>query len=116
MEDFTKPAVGEPNTLGYIDGMYSTTDITPYIHVFVYHMPQFMFRHRAFGLKAFSCSALEKKNHLQVKQFFNKTPKDGFGNAVKSIVQIENHSLFFQKNNTPVMHKEMMVMANLQRK
>ncbi|GBC07443.1 hypothetical protein RclHR1_07480003 [Rhizophagus clarus] len=40
---------------------YQTSDITPYMHVLVYHIPEMMHIHRRFGLAAFSCSAVEKK-------------------------------------------------------
>uniref|UniRef100_U9SZ25 Uncharacterized protein n=1 Tax=Rhizophagus irregularis (strain DAOM 181602 / DAOM 197198 / MUCL 43194) TaxID=747089 RepID=U9SZ25_RHIID len=45
--------------------------------------------HRQFGLAAFSCSAVEKKNHQQVSHFFRKTTKDG------DILEYENRTLYF---------------------
>ena len=56
---------------------YQASDITPYMHVLVYHIPEMMRIHHHFGLAAFSCSAVEKKNHQQVSYFFKKTTKDG---------------------------------------
>ncbi|GBB97629.1 hypothetical protein RclHR1_03020007 [Rhizophagus clarus] len=41
-------------------GFYQTSDITPYMHVLVYH-PRNDDIHHHFGLAAFSCSAVKKK-------------------------------------------------------
>ncbi|UZO29709.1 uncharacterized protein OCT59_023169 [Rhizophagus irregularis] len=54
---------------------YQAGDITPYMHVLVYHVPEMMRIHQKFGLAAFSCSAVEKKNHQQVSHFFKKQQK-----------------------------------------
>ncbi|CAB4431969.1 unnamed protein product [Rhizophagus irregularis] len=43
----------------------------------VHHLPEFMEQHQKFGLSAFSCAPVEKKNHDQVSAFFRKTMKDG---------------------------------------
>ncbi|PKY33341.1 hypothetical protein RhiirB3_494633, partial [Rhizophagus irregularis] len=45
--------------------LYMPSDITPYMHVLVCHMSEFMEKHKQFGIKAFSCAAVEKKNHQQ---------------------------------------------------
>ncbi|CAG8605592.1 239_t:CDS:2, partial [Racocetra fulgida] len=54
---------------------YQTSDKTPYIHVLVYHVLELMHIHHKFGLAAFSCSAVEKKNHQQVSFFLKKQQK-----------------------------------------
>ena len=58
--------------------------------------------HRHFGLAAFSCSAVEKKNHQRVSHFFRKTTKDGGGKGRKSaildILEYENRALYFNCN------------------
>ncbi|CAG8605427.1 29219_t:CDS:2 [Gigaspora margarita] len=56
------------------------------------------------GLKAFSCSAVEKKNHQQVSYFFRKTLKDGGKNkdeksAIKDLLDYKNRNLYFSYNN-----------------
>ena len=76
---------------------YQVSDITPYIHVLVYYIPEMMHIHHHFGLAAFLCSAVEKKNHQQVSYFFKKTTKDGgTGKGRKStIVDILEHEIGF---------------------
>ncbi|CAG8799411.1 13100_t:CDS:2, partial [Gigaspora margarita] len=58
---FLAPSQGEPNKSNFIQGMYRIQDITPYIHILVNHIPEFLDIHNNFGLAAFSCSAIEKK-------------------------------------------------------
>ena len=60
--------------------------------------------HNHFGLAAFSCSAVEKKNHQQVSHFFKKTTKDGGGgkgrkSAIVNILEYENRVLYFNNCN-----------------
>ncbi|GET00585.1 hypothetical protein GLOIN_2v1478248 [Rhizophagus clarus] len=76
---FLTPSEGIPNTREFKKGLYQPDNITPYIHVLVYHISEFMTIHHKWGLKAFSCSGIEKKNHEQVSYFFRKTMKDGGG-------------------------------------
>ncbi|RHZ85686.1 hypothetical protein Glove_62g41 [Diversispora epigaea] len=86
---------------------YQASDITPYIHVLVYHIPEMIKIHNHFGLAAFSCSAVEKKNHQQVSHFFKKTTKDGDGgkngkgrkSAILDILEHENRMLYFYNCN-----------------
>ncbi|PKB98248.1 hypothetical protein RhiirA5_431679 [Rhizophagus irregularis] len=59
---FLTPSQGEPNTINF---------------KMVNHLPEFVEWHQKFGLGAFSCSPVEKKNHDQVSAFFRKTMKDG---------------------------------------
>ncbi|GES86600.1 hypothetical protein GLOIN_2v1784240 [Rhizophagus clarus] len=42
-------------------GLYMPSDVTPYMHVLVYHISKFMEKHKQFGVKAFSCAPVEKK-------------------------------------------------------
>ncbi|CAG8619312.1 6972_t:CDS:1, partial [Racocetra fulgida] len=87
-----------------ISGLYLPSDITPYIHVLIYHVAEMMQIHRHWGLKAFSCSAVEKKNHQQVSYFFCKTLKDGEKNkdekaAIKDLLNYKNRNLYFSYND-----------------
>ncbi|PKC60050.1 hypothetical protein RhiirA1_468588 [Rhizophagus irregularis] len=82
--------------------LYMPSDITPYMHVLVCHMSEFMERHKQFGIKAFSCAAVEKKNHQQVTHFFRQTMKDGGKNkksAITDILEYENRVLFYLFDN-----------------
>jgi hypothetical protein len=102
---FLTPSQGEPNTITFKKGLYRPKDVTPYIHVLVHHLPEFMEQHQKFGLGAFSCSAVEKKNHDQVSAFFRKTMKDGGKgverkSAIFEILHYENRSMYFAQKGT----------------
>jgi hypothetical protein len=76
---------------------YQASNITPYIHVLVYHIPEIMRIHHHFG------SAVEKKNH-QVSYFFKKTTKDGGTgkerkSAIVDILEHENRVLYFNNHS-----------------
>jgi hypothetical protein len=77
LDAFTAPSVGHPNRSDFVRGMYCAQDITPYIHVLCNHAAEFFKIHHEFGLSVFSCSAVEKKNHMQVCLYFQNTLKDG---------------------------------------
>ncbi|PKY56900.1 hypothetical protein RhiirA4_477528 [Rhizophagus irregularis] len=40
------------------------------------YVKEFMKKHHKWGIKSFSCSPVEKKNHMLVSFFFHKTMKD----------------------------------------
>ena len=106
LEAFLAPSIGHPNRSGFIRGMYRDQDITPYIHVLVNHVAEFLEIHHEFGLSAFSCSAVEKKNHLQVCLYFQSTLKDGRHensqkSAILEMLEYENRQLYFALNNIP---------------
>jgi hypothetical protein len=86
--------------------MYCAQDITPYIHVLCNHAAKFLKIHHEFGLSAFSCSAVEKKNHMQVCLYFQNILKNG-GNensrksAILEMLEYENRQLYFDSNRVP---------------
>ncbi|RHZ66458.1 hypothetical protein Glove_307g42 [Diversispora epigaea] len=102
---FLTPFQGELNTISFKKGLYRPKDITPYIHVLINHVSEFIEKHKQFGLSAFSCAAVEKKNHEQVSTFFRKTMKDG-GNGIErksaifEILYYENKSMYFFEKST----------------
>ena len=64
-ELFLKPTELDPVTNEVIEeGLYRPADLTPYIHVLVSHVWEFMNKHREWGLDAFSCSGVEKKTMI----------------------------------------------------
>ncbi|GET62289.1 hypothetical protein GLOIN_2v1785497 [Rhizophagus irregularis DAOM 181602=DAOM 197198] len=82
----------------YPIGLYSPSAITPYIHVLVYHISEFMEIHKQWGVKAFSCAPVEKKNHQQVTYFFRQSFKGGGSkhkSVIKEILEYESRSLFY---------------------
>ena len=75
-ELFLKKTILDPETNIILEqGLYRSSDLTPYIHVLVSHIWEFMSRHQRWGLNSFSCSAVEKKNHDHVCYFFRKLSK-----------------------------------------
>jgi hypothetical protein len=101
---FLTPFQGEPNTTFKMD-LYCPKDVTSYMHVLVHHLPEFMEQYQKFGLSAFSCASVEKKNHDQVSAFFRKTMKDGGKDierksAIFEILHYENRSLYFAQKGT----------------
>ena len=106
-ELFLKKTILDPETNIILEqGLYRSSDLTPYIHVLVSHIWEFMSRHQRWGLNSFSCSAVEKKNHDHVCYFFRKTLKNGgkFQNrtsAIREILEHENRLFFYIQNNIP---------------
>ena len=104
---FLTPSQGDPtNPRTFVQGLYMPNQVTPYIHALVYHGWELLEKHQKWGLGAFSCSAVEKKNHNQVSTFFRKTLKNG-GNplkrksAIQEIIEYENRTLYFTYNSLP---------------
>ncbi|GBC44604.2 hypothetical protein GLOIN_2v1778530 [Rhizophagus irregularis DAOM 181602=DAOM 197198] len=102
---FLTPYQGEPNTISFKKGLYRPKDITPYMHVLINHIPEFIKLHGHFGLAAFSCAGVEKKNHDQVSAFFRKTMKDGGKgierkSAIFEILYYENQFMYFTQQST----------------
>lgn len=65
--------------VGVITGdLFSTSVITPYIHIFVNHVPQFLSLHK--NLHQFSCQKLELANKNQSAHFHRATAKRGDAN------------------------------------
>ena len=58
---FLTPFQGEPNTIFFKKGLYRPKDVTPYMHILIHHVPEFIDKHQDFGFAAFSCTAVEKK-------------------------------------------------------
>jgi hypothetical protein len=104
---FLTPSQGDPtNSKTFIQGLYLPSQITPYIHALVYHGWKLLEKHKTWGLKAFSCSAVEKKNHNQVSSFFRKTLKNGGDplkrkSAIQEIIEYENRTLYYTYNPLP---------------
>jgi len=63
LELFLTPDKTILNSTCIIKGLYNPSAITPYIHVLVCHIHEFMERHQQWGVSAFSCSPVEKKNY-----------------------------------------------------
>ncbi|CAG8823311.1 15871_t:CDS:2 [Gigaspora margarita] len=104
LELFLTRSQGNVNSVGFTRGLYWPTDITPYIYVLVYHVPEFIDKHHDIGFAAFSCSGVEKKNHNHISYFFQKTMKGGGKEetrklAIVEIMEHENRCDYFYVNN-----------------
>lgn len=76
------------------------------MHVLVCHVHELIDIHHEFGLAAFNCSAIEKKNHIQVCRYFQSTLKDGGHeehkrSCILELLEHENQELFFQIFEVP---------------
>ncbi|PKK59768.1 hypothetical protein RhiirC2_871175 [Rhizophagus irregularis] len=69
---FCRPTQGCINSPIQIPGLYRKEDVTPYMHVFAKHVPQFLrqLKEKGLSLQILSTSSIEKKNHNQVRLFF----------------------------------------------
>ena len=95
-----------------VQGFYCSSDLTSYIHVLVSHVWEFMSKHQQWELNAFSCSAVEKKNHDHICYFFQKTLKNEgkFQNktsAISEILEHENWLFFYTQNNVPLSYPKL---------
>ncbi|GBC24730.2 hypothetical protein GLOIN_2v1482032 [Rhizophagus irregularis DAOM 181602=DAOM 197198] len=79
---FLTPSEGIPNTQGFKKGLYKPNDMTPYIHVLVHHVSEFMTIHQKWGLKSFSYGGRKSKS-----------------SAIIEILEHENRSLFYNYHN-----------------
>ena len=68
IEMFCRLTQGHMNSSIQIPGLYRKADVTPYMHVFAKHIPQFLrqLKEKGLSLQLFSTSSIEKKNHNQV--------------------------------------------------
>ncbi|RHZ86208.1 hypothetical protein Glove_53g56 [Diversispora epigaea] len=70
---FLTPSSGNPNDLkNFTKGLYLPNQITHYMHALVFHGWEFLKKHKQWGVKAFSCSAVEKKIINKFQLFFVK--------------------------------------------
>ncbi len=53
--------------------VYSKTTVTPYMHAFVSHLPEFVHMYK--DINSFNCQGIEKLNDLTTNQFFRGTNK-----------------------------------------
>ncbi len=105
LELFLTPDRVIPNSNRIEKGLYSPSSVTPYIHVLVCHISEFMEIHQKWGMKGFSCAPVEKKNHQQVTHFFRQTLKGGGSkhkSVIRDIFEYENRSLFYLFNDDTI--------------
>ncbi|RHZ71771.1 hypothetical protein Glove_253g27 [Diversispora epigaea] len=78
------PSQGVPNTTTFKIGLYRPKDVTPYIHILINHLPEFMEQHHQFSLNDFSYGGkgIERKS------------------AIFEILDYENWALYFFQKNT----------------
>ncbi|RHZ82094.1 hypothetical protein Glove_114g113 [Diversispora epigaea] len=68
VQEFARPLKKTVNGQIEQEGLYQRTDVTPYMHVFAFHMPLFMqeLHQQNLNLRWFTTSSVEKKNHEHV--------------------------------------------------
>ncbi|KAL9953844.1 hypothetical protein ACROYT_G041316 [Oculina patagonica] len=72
-------------------------DLTPYIHAFVYHVPQFLQMHGT--LINFNCQPVEKKNHWQSQTFHRGSQKGGKNSKYTvQVMEQETRQLFARRH------------------
>ncbi|PKC10463.1 hypothetical protein RhiirA5_498443 [Rhizophagus irregularis] len=101
-----RPNQGQINSSSQTPGLYRKEDVTPYMHVFSQHIPEFLrnLKRKNLSLRIFSTSSIEKKNHNQVRLFFGGTTMGGGirgKSVVQDIMEFENRQLYYLLNNTP---------------
>jgi hypothetical protein len=77
--------------------LYPHSHCTPYLHALA-HI-QFILPHRS--MKPFSCSSLEKRNHLNTMDFFRSTTLNGFGRNSLSQILTRELVLFCWDGGSP---------------
>ncbi|PKC67011.1 hypothetical protein RhiirA1_458950 [Rhizophagus irregularis] len=88
---FCHPTQGCINSPIQIPGLYRKEDVTPHMHVFAKHVPQFLRQLKEKGLS------------LQILSTSSTTMGGGTDgkSVVYNIMSFENHQLFYLINNTP---------------
>ena len=86
---FLTPSQGDRNSPGYVEGLYTEADITPYFHLMYVHFPDLIDR---FGnLQWASCHSLEGKHRNQVLDFFGLSTHEGcHQDALRQIMRKEH--------------------------
>ena len=70
VQEFARPLKKMTNGQIIQEGLYQRTDVSPYMHVFAFHVPLFMreLHQQNLYLKWFTTSSVEKKNHEHVSK------------------------------------------------
>ncbi|PKB97313.1 hypothetical protein RhiirA5_433381 [Rhizophagus irregularis] len=89
---FYRPTQGHMNSATQVPGLYRKDDVTPYMHIFAKHVPQFMRQLKEIGLslRTFSTSSTTMGGRTDGKS------------VVYNIMSFENCQLFYLINNTPI--------------
>jgi hypothetical protein len=99
--------------------IYRKEDVSPYMHVFSMHTPQFIrdLKRQGLSLLLFSSSSIEKKNHHHVKLFYGKTCMGGGQkkeqSAIYDLLSFENRQLYYLKYNIPLLFKKKNIKIDL---
>ncbi|RHZ86776.1 hypothetical protein Glove_46g54 [Diversispora epigaea] len=113
VQEFARPLKKITNGQIIQEGLYQKTDVSPYMHVFAFHVPLFMreLHQQNLYLKWFTISSVEKKNHEHVRLFFGRTTMDGGieknkQSATYQICNFKNRQIYFRINKTPTTYSE----------
>ncbi|CAB5179434.1 unnamed protein product [Rhizophagus irregularis] len=83
---FCRPTQGCINSSIQIPGLYKKEDVTPYMHVFAKHVPQFLrqLKEKGLSLQILSTSSIEKKITIRFVYFL----EDSFVSELVINVQV----------------------------
>jgi hypothetical protein len=73
------------------DTLYTTAEVTPYIHIFAFHLSEFLQNHQN-NIKQYTCEILEKKNHLHAT-YFNTSTQRNPETGCKQLAEHDNRQL-----------------------
>jgi len=107
---YLAPSVGHRTDKNFVQGGYTSDDVTPYLHCLYSHLKEFMIilLNQSLEFSDFSAEANEKKNHLQVQYFYAHTLKNG-GNGdtpITAMLKIENRLLYFINEHSEELKKD----------
>ena len=87
------------NWLKYFIKINDGQKITPYLHIFVFHIPEFISVYKHLNL--FSCQALEKLNSVTKTHYFRQTNRKNKNNAfLVQLLEKANRMEFFHLKGT----------------
>lgn len=75
----------------------NSSKFTPYIHIFVHHIPEFLLIHGE--IDSFNCQGLEKLNHLIKMSYFSNSNKHS-KEYLKQLLQKRNREEFIEQKGT----------------
>ncbi|POG60491.1 hypothetical protein GLOIN_2v1787807 [Rhizophagus irregularis DAOM 181602=DAOM 197198] len=95
---FCELTIGKSNSINQRRCIFNPTDITPYMHIFVFHIPEFLrkLQHKGLNMRQFSTSS---------KIIFGRTTMGGGNNSnnnsvLHDILSFENRQLYYLMNDT----------------
>ena len=118
VRSFVSPSSSEPRRASFERGMYANARVTPYLHALVAHLPDQLRRAADLGWPygLVTCEPIEKKHHLQVRDFYAATAHGGGrGHASPTLATIQKEAratLYMGISTSPAAPKERSVRSS----